>query len=163
MSRRERVFEVSMLTRLRAAHLGRLGEQWLRDLPGLVASLEEQWSISVGPAIPGGSGSYVARARTEDGRDAVLKVSLPDPGFAAQVSTIASARGRGYVLSLAVDLARYATLQEALGPSMDRLGLMPEVQLRALCATLLEAWKLPLPPTRHAGKPKRRRSLLPSW
>jgi streptomycin 6-kinase len=137
--------EVSDLARLRAAHLGEQGERWVRQLPGLIADLERKWSITVGQAVAGGTGSYVARARTVDGRDAVLKLALPDPEFAGQVRTIASARGRGYVLLLASDVERYAMLQEGLGPSLDQLDLLPEAQIAALCATLRQAWDLPLP------------------
>jgi len=147
-----RIVEVSPTTRLRAAHRGAEGERWLAELPRLIAELERRWSITVGPTVAGGTGSYVARVRTTDGQDAVLKLALPDPGFADQVRTIDSARGHGYVKLLASDVERHAMLQEALGLSMDRLRLSPEAQIEGLCATLRQAWELPKPTGANLGQ-----------
>ena len=52
-------------------------EAWLRDLPALVADLEREWSITVGPALDGGHEAFVAEATMEDGTPAVLKVLVP--------------------------------------------------------------------------------------
>ncbi|MGW7087414.1 aminoglycoside phosphotransferase family protein [Streptomyces sp. NPDC054871] len=139
----ESAIEVQSLVRQKALSLGGLGERWLAELPGLVRDLERRWSIEVGSSLPGGSASYVARARTRDGRDAVLKVSLPAPDFADQVRTLRLAEGRGYAQLLAHDLNRHALLLEALGPSMDRLGLAPRQQMETLCAMLRSAWRVP--------------------
>ncbi|UQT54148.1 aminoglycoside phosphotransferase family protein [Streptomyces durmitorensis] len=142
----EPAVEVQPLVRQKAHSLGALGERWLAGLPGLIRDLERRWSIEVGRSLPGGSASYVARARIEDGRDAVLKLSLPTPDFAAQVQTLHLARGHGYAKLLAHDLDRHAMLQEALGPSMDRLGLDPWRQIKTLCAMLQSAWRVPRAP-----------------
>ncbi|MFE0131984.1 hypothetical protein ACFWY6_10465 [Streptomyces sp. NPDC059037] len=48
-----------------------------------------------GPPLAGGTTSYVARARTHDGRDAVLKLALPEGDFASQVRTLRLADGEG--------------------------------------------------------------------
>ncbi len=141
----DRVIEVPAVVRRRAADLGAVGGRWLAGLGGLVADLEREWSITVGPALDGGSASYVARARTATGRDAVLKLALPDPAFADQVGTVARAHGRGYVHLLAHDIQRHAMLQEALGPSLADLDLPPEHAIGVLCRTLRRAWQ-PVPP-----------------
>ncbi|MEU6762659.1 aminoglycoside phosphotransferase family protein [Streptomyces sp. NPDC046853] len=138
--------QVQPLVRQKALSLGAVGERWLAGLPGLVGDLERRWSIVVGRPLPGGSSSYVARARTGDGRDAVLKLSLPAPDFAGQVRTLRLAEGRGYARLLAHDLPRHAMLQEALGPSLDRLGLTPRQQIETLCAMLRSAWRVPRAP-----------------
>ncbi|MEV0319835.1 aminoglycoside phosphotransferase family protein [Streptomyces sp. NPDC050658] len=136
---------VQPLVRQKAESLGPAGEAWLARLPGLVADMERRWSIAVGSPLPGGSTSYVARARARDGRDAVLKLALPDDGFAAQVRALRYAEGRGYAQLLAHDLDRHAMLLEALGTPMDRLGLSPRRQLDTLCAMLRQAWRPPRP------------------
>ena len=69
----------------KALHVGPDGEQWLADLPRLVAELEEQWGLAIGESLAGGSAAYVARARTRDGRDCVLKIALPSEDFDAQL------------------------------------------------------------------------------
>jgi streptomycin 6-kinase len=136
----KQVIEVPALTRQRAMQLGERGERWLAGLSDLVAELARQWSITLGPPLPGGNAAFVTWARTADGGDAVLKVAIPGPDFADQVRTIAAARGRGYVGLLAHDLSRHAMLQEALGPAMADLGLSPERAIAALCQTLTQAW-----------------------
>lgn len=139
--------QVPVLVRQRVARLGPPGAAWLTGLDGLVTDLERQWSIRVGPPLRGGSASYVARARTADGRDAVLELAPPDPELhtAGQVRTLAAAQGSGYAVLLAHDLERGALLLEALGPPMRRLGLPVERQLPLLAGLLTRAWQVPRP------------------
>jgi hypothetical protein len=40
-----------------------------------------------------GTSAFVARARTWDGRDVVVKLGIPDAGFARQVETLEAAKG----------------------------------------------------------------------
>ncbi|MEU6000302.1 aminoglycoside phosphotransferase family protein [Streptomyces sp. NPDC047197] len=131
------------LVRQKAHSLGPAGQEWLAELPARIGEMERRWSITVGQPLPGGTSSYVARARTRDGRDAVLKLSLPAADFAGQVRTLRLARGRGYAQLFAYDLGRHAMLQEALGPSMERLRPAPRQQIETLCAMLRRAWSVP--------------------
>ncbi|MFC7304398.1 aminoglycoside phosphotransferase family protein [Streptomyces monticola] len=140
---RDRGIEVQPLVRRRAQRIGRAGERWLAELPTLVRDVAELWSLTLGPALSGGSAGYVVAARTLDGRRAVLKVALPDPDAEAQIHTLRSAGGHGYVRLLAYDIARLAMLQEELGPPLSRLGLTPERQIGILSATLRRAWQIP--------------------
>ncbi|MGW5865251.1 aminoglycoside phosphotransferase family protein [Streptomyces sp. NPDC055239] len=137
--------EVRPLVCQKARSFGVVGEQWLAELASVINDLERRWSIDVdvGRPLLGGTSSYVVRARTGDGGEAVLKLSLPSPDFASQVRTLRLAEGQGYVRLLACDLKRHAMLQEALGPSMDRLGLAPREQIETLCAMLRRAWRVP--------------------
>ncbi|MFI6090917.1 aminoglycoside phosphotransferase family protein [Streptomyces sp. NPDC051218] len=156
----EPAVEVQPLVRRKAISLGGAGERWLAELPALVRDLERRLSIETGPSLPGGTTSYVARARTRDGRDAVLKVSLPAPDFASQVRTLRLADGREYVRLLAHDLDRHAMLQEALGPSLDRLGLAPPQQIETLCAMLRSAWRVPRAPELTADRAEEKAGAL---
>jgi streptomycin 6-kinase len=139
--------ELPVPVRQRAAHLGPAGEAWLSGLPGLVADLERRWSVTVGAPLPGGTAAFVARARTADGRDVVVKVDPPDPDVntAGQVRTLEAARGQGYALLLAHDVEHRALLLEALGTPLSRLDLPPERQMEVLCALLVRAWQVPRP------------------
>jgi streptomycin 6-kinase len=151
------VIEVQPVVRERARRLGSAGLRWLDGLPALVDELAREWSIRLGAPLPGGSASYVAAARTADRRDAVLKIVIPDPDLGRQVRTMVEARGDGYAALIAYDVERRAMLMEALGPSMDRLGLPPYRAIGALCRTLRRAWRVaPWPeltaqPTRKAA------------
>src|SRR5450759_2551407 len=127
------------VVREKAAQLGDAGAAWLSRLPDLIDDLEQRWSITIGEPLHGGTASYVARTRTVDGRDAVVKLSVPDPAFTRQIRTLAAARGRGYVRLLAHDEENYALLLEALGSPLNHLGLSPEAQIDTLCDMLPQA------------------------
>ena len=141
---------VPLAVREKAAQLGEAGAAWLSGLPDLIADLERRWSITIGERLNGGTASYVARTRTADGSDAVVKLSVPDPLFTRQIRTLAAARGRGYVRLLAQDAEHHAVLLEALGPPLNHLGLSPEVQIDALCDMLPSAWQVPPPASPNA-------------
>jgi streptomycin 6-kinase len=150
--------QVPTLVRQKAASLGEEGEAWLAGLPDVIAHLEERWSVTVGEALGGGSAAFVARARTADGGEAVLKVALPAPHFRVQAQVLERARGRGYARLLGADLEHRALLLESLGPSMEQLGMPAERQLETLCAMLTRAWEVPplVEPTRTAVEAKAR-------
>jgi streptomycin 6-kinase len=141
----QQLVQVPGLVRQRVMHLGQRGEQWLAELPDVIAHLERTWSIRVGQALAGGTGSYVARARTAEGGDAILKVAIPEVGYADEVHVLASAQGHGYVRLLADDREREAMLLEALGPPMAPLALLPEQKIALLCQMLRQAWHAPRP------------------
>jgi streptomycin 6-kinase len=133
------------VVRQRVLHLGQRGERWLAELPDAVAHLEGAWSITVGQTLAGGTGSYVARACTEEGDEAILKVAIPEVGFADELRVLERAQGHGYVRLLAHDREREALLLEALGPPMASLALPPEQQITLLCQMLRQVWQAPRP------------------
>ncbi|WAL99792.1 aminoglycoside phosphotransferase family protein [Streptomyces sp. Je 1-369] len=143
---REESIEVSPVVRRRAELLGTAGEEWLAGLPALIADLEHRWSVTVGPPFRAGAGGYVARARAEDGTDAVLKLALPEPGSAGQITTLLRSGGRGYVRVLDHDADRFALLMEQLGTPLSELAFPPERRIAVLCATLRRAWQVPRSP-----------------
>jgi streptomycin 6-kinase len=136
---------VPAFVRKRVLHLGQRGERWLAELPGVIAQLERAWSITVGRALAGGTGSFVAPAQTTEGGDAILKIAIPEVGFADELRVLESAQGHGYVRLLAADREREAMLLEELGPPMASLALAPERQIRVLCQMLRQAWQAPRP------------------
>ncbi len=141
----ERLVQVPGFVRQRVMHLGQRGERWLAELPDVIAHLECTWSITVGQALAGGTGSYVARARTAEGGDAILKIAIPEVGFADELRVLENAQGCGYVRLLASERERQAMLLEALGPPMAPLALPPEQKIVLLCQMLRQAWQAPRP------------------
>jgi len=97
---------------------------WLRDLPGLIAELEAEWSVSVGRPFPHASEAFVAEARLADGTPAVLKLLIPQDGAAGrhEITMLRLDGGRGCAGLLRDDAARGALLLERLGPSLFELG-----------------------------------------
>lgn len=93
--------------------------------------------------MPGGSASYVVRARTRAGAERVVKVVLPDPTLADEARVLAAADGHGYVLLHDRAPEHSALLLESLGDPLDRLPADPEHKLRVALGVLAEAWQLP--------------------
>ena len=145
---------LQLLTRARVASLGPAGQAWLAELPGLLAELEQRWSIRIGRSLPGGSASYVARAETADGAARVVKVATPDPELADESRVLAAAGGRGYAVLHDHDPQRRALLLEALGPSLAAARLTPEEKLALLADTLSAAWELDLDPANPVTRPR---------
>ena len=81
--------------------LGRIGTPWLAELDSIVDGLADEWGLSVGAALGGGTSSFVAYATTHDGVDVVLKIAPPDlfdgvSSFANEIENLSVADGRGY-------------------------------------------------------------------
>ena len=138
-------FPVPDVVRRHAVSEGSAGLAWLASLDGILASLEHDWHLTIGPALPGGDAAFVAEATTTHGEAMVIKVSTPttDAGrWEADVLRLAG--GKGYVTLHRHDPARHAMLLERLGERLETFELPYEHQINAMCATLLEAW-MPAP------------------
>jgi streptomycin 6-kinase len=141
----EGLVQVPELVRQRVMHLGQQGERWLAELPSAIAHLEHTWSVAVLQVLRGGTGSYVAQVRTVEGGDAILKIAIPEVGFADELRVLTSAQGHGYVRLLAYDCENEAMLLEALGSPLAPLTLSPEQKIALLCHMLRQAWQAPRP------------------
>ena len=74
-----RAVYVPELVRQKAMAQGAEGRRWLERLGSLIDELERAWGVSVGATLHGGSGSYVAAAKTDAGGDAHSDNALRDP------------------------------------------------------------------------------------
>jgi len=132
--------------RLRAEQSSLQTRQWLNDLPGLLAELEQAWELSIGQPLSGGSSAYVAPVKAASG-NAVIKIAMPDAhrpdSFQQEIDTLLRANGRGYVRLFKFDYERRALLLEPLGPSMQERKLEPKQAIRLLCKTLQHVWLVP--------------------
>ena len=152
-----RAVDVPEAVRQKAMVRGAEGRRWLDRLDGLIREVERDWGVTVGPALHGGSESYVAAARTRNGDEAVVKLEMPPyASIASEVRTLIAADGRGYARLLEHDVERNAMLQERLGPSLGGFGLPVPAQIEILCATLRLAWSVPAPAGLPSGADKAR-------
>jgi len=122
--------------------------RWLRDLPGLVAGLERDWSITVGRPYAEATEGLVAQVTLASGGAAVLKVHIPrldSPRPAAagerEITVLRLVGGSGCPRLLRADAARGALLLERLGRPMNELGLPLPDRLAALCAATTRMWR----------------------
>jgi streptomycin 6-kinase len=118
-------------------------EEWLRDLPGLIAELEAEWSISVGSPFPHSSEAFVAEANLADSTPAVLKLLIPQGGVFGrhEITFLRLTEGRGCVDLLRHDAARGALLLERLGPSLYELGNSLDERLEILVSAVAMVWR----------------------
>jgi streptomycin 6-kinase len=125
-------------------------EQWVSDLPDLIAGLELDWSIRVGRAYPGSTEALVTRATLADGSPAALKLCLPrrDNTADAEIAVLRLVNGEGCVKLLRADPARGAMLLERLGRPMSALSLPIEQRHELLCAAAERIWR-PAPEDCH--------------
>jgi streptomycin 6-kinase len=116
---------------------------WLDSLTGLVADLERDWAISVGPPYPSATEAFVANATLQGGTPAVLKLIMPRDFDAAEseIAVLRAANGDGCVALLRHDLGRGAMLLEQLGPSLFDLNVPISQRHEILCATAMRVWR----------------------
>ncbi|HEX8823071.1 MAG TPA: hypothetical protein VF794_24295, partial [Archangium sp.] len=133
--------ELPEMVRRRLVSCGDVGVAWMNGLDRLVSDLAEQWELTLGRILTGGTAAFVAEAITADGTSAVLKLKIPgeDP-TRSELRMLLAARGRGYPLVLKHDETKDALLLERLGTQLAELELPVRAQLEIICSTLEEAW-----------------------
>lgn len=117
---------------------------WVDALPALVAELERDWELVVGPALAGATEAYVAEATLDGGAPAVLKLMLPRPGFDAaghEIAALLLAAGSGCARLLRHDVTRGALLLERLGPSLADAGLPVRRRQEVLTDLAARIWR----------------------
>lgn len=120
---------------------------WVRELPRLVASLEREWSITVGRPYNDATEAYVAQATLADATSAVLKLAVPrdlDGTWAAarhEITVLRLTGGQGCARLLRADEDRGALLTERLGRSLRELGLPVGQRHEILCAAAARIWR----------------------
>lgn len=104
------------------AVFGAAGARWIDELPDVVAGLAERWGLSEFTApFGGGTHAYVAGARRDDGRQAVLKVPMVDEENVAEATALYAYDGDGAVRLLEFDPATGAMLLEWAFPGTELL------------------------------------------
>jgi streptomycin 6-kinase len=116
---------------------------WIRELPGLVAGLERDWSITVGRPYDGATEAFVAEATLRDGTPAVLKLHIPRTGehVKNEITVLRLAGGEGCARLLRADPARGALLLERLGRPLYQLALPIIRRHEILCAAAQKVWR----------------------
>jgi streptomycin 6-kinase len=116
---------------------------WLDELPALVAELASEWSLTMGPALSGGTEAFVAEATLADGSDAVLKLLIPREGDLVEneITALRLTNGEGCAKLFKDDAARSALLLERLGPSLFELSWPIRERHEVLCATTQRIWR----------------------
>lgn len=116
---------------------------WLEELPAIVESLAQDWSLTIGATLRGGHAALVAEATLADGTGTVLKVGVPSTrrelGFEAAALRLAD--GHGCASLLRDDLDRGALLLERLGAALYDVVPDPAARHDMLCGIAARLWR----------------------
>jgi streptomycin 6-kinase len=118
-------------------------QQWLDDLPALIAELQDEWAISVGRSFEGATEAFVAEATTQAGEAAVLKLIVPRDETAAdhEITVLRLAGGEGCARLLRADGDRGALLLERLGRPLHEVQAPIERRHAILCDVAARVWR----------------------
>lgn len=138
-------FSVPEPVRRRAISEGASGEAWLDGLDVVVASLEEDWHLTIGEPLPGGTAAFCAEATNSTGDVFVIKLTTPASAIGRhEADVLQLADGKGYVHLLRHDPARNAMLLERLGENLALVDIPYSQKIDIASVTLLDAW-MPVP------------------
>ena len=117
--------------------------RWLDELPSVVQSLAQDWSLTIGASFHGGVNALVVEAAVADGTAAVLKIGVPDirHELAFEAAALRLADGDGCARLLRDDLDRNALLLERLGAAMYDVVPDPETRHDMLCDVAVALWR----------------------
>jgi streptomycin 6-kinase len=124
---------------------GERGTAWLAELPRIAAELLERWECAPDGAVLHGGVGIIVPVRRRDGRSAVLKVSFPHPGNVHEPDAFAAWGGRGAVLLLERDDARFAMLLERAHTSTPA-ELADEDEVASVAGRISRRLAVPAPP-----------------
>ncbi len=127
---------------------GASGRDWLARLPAILDACAERWGLTLGaPATPL-SYNYVIIARRTDGTAAILKVHVPNDGFASEVAALRLFNGRGVARLLESDPHDEALLVERCvsGTPLTHITETDDERATSIAASVMrQVWR-PLPP-----------------
>ncbi|PKQ24228.1 MAG: hypothetical protein CVT65_04005 [Actinobacteria bacterium HGW-Actinobacteria-5] len=116
---------------------------WLDELPLVVESLAQEWSLTIGATLRGGHAALVVEATLADGTAAVLKVGVPGTrrDLTFEATALRLADGNGCASLLGVDLDRDALLLERLGTALYNVVPDPATRHNILCDVAVRFWR----------------------
>jgi streptomycin 6-kinase len=116
-------------------------ESWLDELPGVVDSLAQEWSLTIGSSLAGGHAALAVEATLPDETPAVLKIGVPGRDLRHEATALRQANGEGCAKLLREDLARQALLLERLGAPMYDTVPNPASRHTLLCDVAVRLWR----------------------
>ncbi|MEV8373469.1 aminoglycoside phosphotransferase family protein [Kribbella sp. NPDC056861] len=116
-------------------------EAWLDELPAVVDSLAQEWSLTIGSSFAGGHVALVVEATVADGTPAVLKIGIPGRDLKPEAAALRLANGEGCAKLLGEDVGRQALLLERLGAPMSDVVADPASRHNLLCDVAVRLWR----------------------
>ncbi len=121
---------------------GETGEHWLKHFPNLLKSLVKQWNFKIEKRCANLSFNFTALVILEDGNKAILKCSVPDEEFKAEIGALLYYAGEGAVKLIAADAEKGWLLEERCVPGENLLSLSLKDDKKATAVALNVMQKL---------------------
>lgn len=117
------------------------------DPAGLLDAAAERWDLRIGSPFRGGSAAWAGPVRRSDGRDAVLKVTLPHREARYEGEGLRTWDGNGAVHIYEEDPPSYSLLIERCRPGTEiKADLAPPEDRLVIASQLLaRLWDQPVP------------------
>jgi len=124
------------------------GQEWLTQLPALLAETAARWSLTIGAPFAELSYNLVLPARRRDGAELILKIGVPNAELEAEIRALAYWDGRVTVRLLDADPTWGVLLLERLRPGR-MVSTLPDDDALRVTAELMRALWQP-PPAAHS-------------
>lgn len=123
------------------------GRRWWSQLPELAADLVHEWQLQLERPFRGGSASWVAPGKTQDGSPCVLKISLPHREAEHEAEALEHWQGVGSARLYRHDPDRWALLLERCDPgvALEAAPTSDEEKLGSAATVLRRLWSRPVP------------------
>jgi streptomycin 6-kinase len=140
---------------------GERGEEWLQDLPNIIAQLEGRWSIIVADPFPAIEFNFVAPAVMAGGEAVVLKIAPPfdNNEIESEADWLREANSIGAVALFQQDRQRRAILLERALPGKNLAALFDTAKLEAIGPAISVLRDIVRPASCATGE----RILLSNW
>jgi streptomycin 6-kinase len=142
------LLEPRFVTTIRSIFSAR-GATWLSQLPELCDEIAQEWHLTLSSPFKDLSINYVAPALREGGRQAVLKLGVPNFELTGEIEALKIYEGRGAVRLLEADSDQGALLLERLLPGNMLCTVEDEERSIRIAANVLKVLWPPEPENHH--------------
>lgn len=123
------------------------GDDWLAELPQLIAACEARWGLAVQPHFPGLSYNYAAPATLPDGTEIVLKLGVPRPELRTEIEALRLYNGRAMCRLIDADAEQGILLLERLQPGHMLTAVVDDDAATRIAAGIMHRLWRPLAET----------------
>lgn len=120
------------------------GKVWLDQLPGIVATCRQQWSLSIKGPLPDLSYNFVASAIRKN-KEVILKIGVPNKELTTEIEALRLYKGRKAVELLEADHQRGSLLLQRITPGKPLSGLADDEEATLIAAQLMRDLPIPVP------------------
>lgn len=121
-----------------------VGQQWLNNLPHLLALYSSQWHLKLQICFENLSYNYVAPGITAEGKNIVLKCGMPNSELMTEISALTHFNGVGAVKLLQADVESGVLLLERIMPGTSLEKYPDVIQAMSIAVQMMKRLHKPI-------------------